>query len=41
MIQKGFGTLDVAMATKHLLSRLLLIFSHKCAKFYLILTSNV
>ena len=41
MIEKGFGTKDVAMATKILCFRLLLMLSRKCAKFYLIPTRKV
>ena len=40
MIEKGFGTLHVAMATEILCFCFLLMLNHKCAKFYLNLTSN-
>ena len=37
MIEKGFQTQHVAMATKNLCVCLLLMLNHKCGKFYLIL----
>ena len=35
MIEKGFQTQHVAMATKNLCVCLLLMLNHKCGKFYL------